>query len=1018
MKKSIIHLSDLHFRLNWDEDQGIVLKGFFKDLEKQIQRIDHTSVYIAFTGDVVLAGADKKLYDEFYNQFDSELNRLNIPKNRRICVPGNHDISLEYIKNNIVEHEGVVSQNLIEREFNDYISQQTQLITNKFDNYFDFEQKFAAYGAKGRTISGTGWNIDDNIGVYCLNSALLASAGVDEINDKSRLAIDTRQLSRWAIENDSKTKILLMHHPIEWLTKWAQEEINKLLMQYFKLLLTGHNHDQAFFYSIKNDSELVNCSAPPLLTSKKGDLGYSIITVSESGVLCIQYRQWTKNNKFVTGVNFSDTDDGIIRVKDEHQRCNGAIDKIGTILIKKFDNALRSFSSQPIIWVEPTLSKTNELTVNPDEKSDDKVDLNQFILNPKSTIIKAPPQYGLTCLAHYMVKEAWLQNNSFWLYLDCLTFKSHNIEKAIKKELEVFDYKKESIKSIVLDSWTNLETDNFKILKSLSESFKNIPIIVMQTIDETKFFSGAKNENIDREFNVFHLLALPRAKIRKVVSAYNEETHIADEDAVMLKLVTDLDVLNIPRTPLNCITLLKVSEKYFDESPVNRTKMLEMVLFLLFNLDDIPTYKTKPDLKDCEYVLGRFCEKMIRKGQNFFSREDFIKDLKEFCTEKLIDLEVDFVFDILFANNIIIKREIQFGFRFTYWVYYFAAQRMHHDPDFANYILGNKTYVSFPEIIEFYTGIDRMREDAIKTLTEDIKSVCDRVQAKVGLPEDMNPYRLMNWNPSPESIEKMHDEISDNVLNSNLPAAVKDQFADRYYNQLKPYNQTIQFVFQEYSVLVLMQSIKAASRALRNSDYIDPKLKRELLNEIIRSWSQVSKVILALTPLLAMRGDVKFDGVTFFLYGDFGESVEKRIHAILTVIPFNVVNWFKDDLFSQKMGPLLFDFIQSEKNELKKHELALLLVNERPKDWKEQVQKYIVSLSKNSFYLYDIFTSLRGQYRYSFASPRDLNEISYLIKMGLAKHEFGINHPKLDKIMKISNKVLPKRGIDNNEKDN
>jgi hypothetical protein len=77
-------------------------------------------------------------------------------------------------------------------------------------------------------------------------------------------------------------------------------------------------------------------------------------------------------------------------------------------------------------------------------------------------------------------------------------------------------------------------------------------------------------------------------------------------------------VLNLHRTPLNCLTLLKVSEIDFDESPVNRSEMIKRVLFLLFNIDDVPTYKTRPDLKDCEYVLGYFCEHLIRDGAYSF----------------------------------------------------------------------------------------------------------------------------------------------------------------------------------------------------------------------------------------------------------------------------------------------------------------------------------------------------------------------------------------------------------------
>lgn len=89
MKKIIIHLSDLHFRQNWEENQGLVLDAFFKDLSKQIEHTAISNIYIAFSGDVVLAGGNPELYEDLLNQFDIELTKLKIPKNQRFCVPGN-----------------------------------------------------------------------------------------------------------------------------------------------------------------------------------------------------------------------------------------------------------------------------------------------------------------------------------------------------------------------------------------------------------------------------------------------------------------------------------------------------------------------------------------------------------------------------------------------------------------------------------------------------------------------------------------------------------------------------------------------------------------------------------------------------------------------------------------------------------------------------------------------------------------------------------------------------------------
>lgn len=1013
MKKTIIHLSDLHFRTDWEEEQGLVLEAFFKDLYKQIQLLDKSKVYLIFSGDIVLAGGDSKLYDAFLKQFDDELNKLNIPRSQRICIPGNHDISVDFIKDKSVEHEGVVTQKLNETDFNNYLSKQPTILTDKFPNYKSFETKFADYGISNNILSGAGWDLDENIGLYCLNTAICSSGGYNAITDKERLAVDTRSLQKWILESKSKTKILVMHHPKEWLRDWAQTEITKILRKDFSLCLSGHIHDQSVFHSINKDFPLVECSAPPLLTNKKGKLGYSLITVSAEGVMSIQYRQWTKNHSFVTGVDFSDNDDGrIIVKKDAHFKKDASIDIISHILNRNLDDALCAFSSQPIVWVEPVLSNTNEISQNADDNFEKRIVLSDFISNPKSTIIVSPPQFGLTCLAFYLAKEAWRIYSSFWLYLDTKKINSNLVEKAVKKELLLYGVELSNVKCIVLDSWSNYNKDSIKILNSLTDLYKELPIIVMQTIDDSKFQTEPNNDIIQHQFDVLHLLALPRGQIRKVVSAYNKVKNIGDDDIILTKIISDLEVLNIHRTPYNCLTLLKVAEKYFDESPVNRTKMLEMVLFILFDMDGVPTYKTKPDLKDCEYVLGRFCEKMIKSNSYYFSREDFSKELKSFCTEKLIALEVDVVFDVLHSNNIIIKYENQYLFRSTYWIYYFAAQRMHSDQEFANYIFEEKRYISFPEIIEFYTGIDRNRGDALKILVKDLRETCDIVKNKVGLPDDMNPYRTARWKPTEENIGKMQSEISGDVLKSKLPDSVKDQYADTAYNQIRPYNQNIQTILSEYSLVILIQKIRACSRALRNSDYVEPEIKKEMLNEIMRSWEQLAKVLLALSPMLATKGQAAFEGAGFVLCGDFGNTFEERINRIIQATPTNVVAMFKNDLFSSKMGPLLFDQMANETNELKKHKLVLLLIYERPFGWKRHVESYIVAISKNSFYLYNIYNVLRAQYRFSYASPSELNDIKYLIKMGLAKHELGIMKPKHDKILKISDSVIPIREID------
>jgi hypothetical protein len=465
---------------------------------------------------------------------------------------------------------------------------------------------------------------------------------------------------------------------------------------------------------------------------------------------------------------------------------------------------------------------------------------------------------------------------------------------------------------------------------------------------------------------------------------------------------------------LNCLTLLKVSEIDFDESPVNRTEMIKRVLFLLFNSDDIPTYKASPDLKDCEYVLGYFCETMLREKNYYFSRETFLSLLENFCKDRFIDLEIEVVFDVLHSNNIIVKRDNLFCFRFAYWIHYFVAQRMHHDECFARFIFEDMRYAVFPEVVEFYTDIDRRREDALQVLIKDLRSLNAKVNNNLGLPEGLNPYKSGEWKASESMLKQMQDEITNGVLSSNLPISVKDKYVDRTYDRTRPYYQDIKDILSEFYFVNITHTMRAGAKALRNSDYVNPDIKRQLLQEIIRCWELSSRVLFVLLPFLAYCGRAVSEGVIFLLSDTFADDPENRFNQILTSIPQNVVSWCKDDLFSQKLGPLLIDQMLKEEDPLKKHELVLLLIKQRPRGWYEQVHRYIASISKNSFYLVDVYSALRGQYRYSYASPLVLKEIEYLIKMAMAKHLTGHKMPGRKLTKKIHDSILPRRDVDQN----
>ena len=209
----------------------------------------------------------------------------------------------------------------------------------------------------------------------------------------------------------------------------------------------------------------------------------------------------------------------------------------------------------------------------------------------------------------------------------------------------------------------------------------------------------------------------------------------------------------------------------------------------------------------------------------------------------------------------------------------------------------------------------------------------------------------------------------------------------------------------------LIQEIKSSSRALRNSDYANAEVKKSLLSEILRGWLQISKVLFALIPVLASKGQADYGGASFLLTDNFGETEEERARNILFVISTNIVGIFKDDVYSSKIAPLLYDAFDKAFNPLVKQQIALLLVLCRPNKWHEKIEKYIISLPKDSFFLFELLSEMRAQYKFGFTDEQGLRLLSHLTKKCLAKHEFGVKNPSPGHVAKISNAILPKRNI-------
>lgn len=1018
MNTIIVYLSDIHYTGKNAENEGVVINAFHRDVKKQLLEIPHKEAFVFIGGDLVQEADDKNSYDNFWNDVIVPLIALGIKKENIICVPGNHDVQRSFIEDNKIIYSSLVSQNFTEEKFNNLLDSDSQktLLINKFGNFESFiieKLNSTLYNPMGYQIE-----LNDEWSVYCLNSSLTSYAGIEDPDypllkdDKGRLNIATRALYQWVHVN-SKKKILILHHPFEFLTEWAASELRKIVKLHFDLVLTGHTHEQNILCNNNNSDSFIWCMAPQLYTDKADKLGYCIIELQDNDVDKIMYREWFSNrNSFRKGIDFTEDEDGIIRFDSPKQFVT---DPITVKMEDRFRDTMNVYGDQPLIWIDRFFS-LERFDRSYRFKRDNLFNETDIMTTKNNIKIITPAQYGLSSFAWHFILKLWKERKEFCLYIDGGLIRRGAVNKVIDAQLAAFNVKRENVTRIIIDNWIISNKEAKTILTNITQDYSQIPILILCPMLEKTLVETENVATSEFEFCLLYMAPLKTSQIRSMVEIYNRHKHIGQNDIVLKRLDDDIQNFNMHRTPLNCITLLEVFSNSFDENPVNRTAVIEKVLRIIFDNEDVPNYKSLPDVKDCEFALGYYCEKMIRKEEFYFSGKQFCDELYDFCRAQKLTIDVNYLFELLLKNHIICQYEANlYGFRFAYWVYYFAAMRMSKSKEFAVYILDKENYAHYPEVIEFYTGSDRARNDAADIVKEDIIRISKTVHEKVGMPEGINPFSRLRLEITDEQVQKTIQQLENNLQKTKLPNEIKDAITDNNYNPSTPFHQAVYKVFENYSVNYLQEMIGIASKTLRNSDYIEPEKKVGLLTAITNAWYDIIRVIYLMAPALAKDGFARYDGFGLRLSESFDklrDDPKRLLMDIIANIPDNLIVWYKDNIYSSKLSQLIFDQIASEGNPVIKHLLICIIIHEQPDGWNDVVRKYMSELDKHSFFFGDTIDTLKTMYANGVMSEANVAKTKDMILLGYTKLVSNDNRMHPGNMKHINKRILPNREKD------
>lgn len=1058
-----LHLTDLHFgQKDQDSLWPNVREVFWSDLERLHEKSGPWDA-VLFTGDLVQSGSEAEfaeLEDKVLGPLWAHFAKFGTRNPVLLTVPGNHDLLRPKLEKPKAALRLMLQKNgfgeIAEEFWSDPTCEYREIVSAAFANYKRWSEKNVRTNdvtltqgeLPGDFAASLNVQTDDGplkIGIAGINTTFLQISNDDYTQ---RLVLDPRQLHlacggdmpAWAKAHDAC--ILMTHQGMDWLDpKSANEaypEINPAGR--FAVHLFGHMHETCLRSSSTGGGKMVRqwqgnslfglekFGEPPQIDRRHGYGAGRIEFANDGTSICHWPRRAIKDA--TNGWRFSpdhdscvlDEDDGCTKPERIEKKTGDpkSADESGGGTPKKtespdevvdshvrhlkemelrFQHALEAFKGQPTVFLEPKLSKIREFNDEPNE-------LAPLMEKPSDTLIIAPPAFGLTCLGLHLQLEAF-RNNSFWLYIDSEKTKGRKISDLIQEELLHYNQNLSDLKCIILDGWVADNFDHLTMVENIISEYPDQPLAILSEDSLMPDVTGNLSK-VNRKFSILHLQALSKNSMRKLVAGYIKTKRFGTEDVVLSGLAGHLESINIHRTPLNCYTLLRVLDSSYNEKLLNKSKLLKAILFVLFtDHNSFSFLSEKPDVEECVYVLGRFCRDLVMKGTCYFDSVKLAPALREICESKGIVLNIQAMLDMLLDNNILIKRGNEMGFRHRYWIFFFAAEWMPHDAAFKEFILKDRNYVNYAEIIEFYTGIDGNRADAMETLLSDLNLLIDQVAKKIGIERSFDPLSPLLWDPTDEYIQQARSRIAERVESSNLPADIKDKHADGQYHSEAPYDQSIRSFLTDYSVLSLLHSIKAASCALRNSPFVEIELKHRVTSALFQGWEEFSRVVFWISPILAEKGSAIHDGFALRLEDGFSENLNQRFKEIILSNPSNIVRMLSGDLASKKIAPLLMECFEVSNSKLQKHMMSLFIATVRPIGWYEATLSYINLLHPRSFYLGDMLGTLTSEVTHGDLEQAEEPALKKLTRAILSKREYA---PKVS-----GNKEIPPNMVLNRE---
>lgn len=967
----IIHLSDIHLsKDNLKDFQQFYLKALIDDLKSlhEAEKID----LIIITGDLNDKGGQSFIkdkqdpYEEFNSIFiDPIIGALGLSYNNVYICPGNHDVDESKI-DEIIEGGLLSTNNTIEKingfldnykhnhhsgldrivSFKEYEKKLNQLRDNVIHEETNFESNYVL-------------SIENlNVGISCINSAWRCSTKLS----KDSLTIGTRQLlnaNDFNSTNQTELNILLLHHPLEYISTIERYEIENLLQSLnFNILLSGHTHaGQAYGFHGPKGRIFVNVAKSAFSNPReKIDTfkpGYSVIDIFKSEnkfQISMNFRKYIHQRvKFDKDVDIAE--DGAFSCFIPTNNNTDEIYNLVKLSTNTYKSKLDTINTSLLIYGTDSIAPRdiNELFVLPNitdsagkygglkqgNAKDEKLyHLDEIILLDRNILIIGDKESGKSTL----LNKIFIETASFFSRYGRIPVKI-NYSDLIKKEIkplikdflnepdsnEIEKFINNGIILLIIDEY---DSDHRYIyannkLKTFIREFPNNKIILSTSIqledlitEEESIFGQKESDLKHTEFKPLFLGSVGVKQFKDLSSKWFKRKDTEWLQINLEKLIKVFEILKTPRTFFSISLFLWIIEKQESFRPINKANLVNR--FLLLILKGLRAEESEAGKYTFEKKIELLMEvalEMYNNGEPLdeycLPKENIIACIKKNFTLNQLKLDESDKYQEFFDKGIFkkVNGSGNIAFRYEAFFQYFLSKNIEKSSDFKKLVYSDEHFLSFVDELDYHTGSSR---DDVKTLNFVFEKLNDSFE-KI---DEIMTGNLDQY--FPKTAFYVTKKESDSLLSEAKQAKMNDSEIESSLGEqleMLPVQDSIKVKESLDSKKNFHKVLELAARILKNSENIqNPELINKYLDVVIDRSAKFGIFVQAiiLNNIEKHKNEIPFPA-----------------EALIVLAPIinqdMLLKWLGTDFLELPIENKVKNYLKSKKGDFSEYELFLTL---------------------------------------------------------------------------------------------